>query len=164
MRISDWSSDVCSSDLKLARTFHKDETMKKLSRKALMGLMMAVGILAGPCTYAAGGSIADIKARGELTVGTEAAYEPYEFIKNGQIVGYGKDILNYMTQKLGVKLNQLNLPFQGLLPGVLAHKFYFVATSVGITAQRATRVACTKPIGEVRSLLVVHKANSTIKN
>src|SRR3546814_11786290 len=95
MRISDWSSDVCSSDLKLARTFHKDETMKKLSRKALMGLMMAVGILAGPCTYAAGGSIADIKARGELTVGTEAAYEPYEFIKNGQIVGYGKDILNY---------------------------------------------------------------------
>src|SRR3546814_15538571 len=88
MRISDWSSDVCSSDLKLARTFHKDETMKKLSRKALMGLMMAVGILAGPCTYAAGGSIADIKARGELTVGTEAAYEPYEFIKNGQIVDW----------------------------------------------------------------------------
>src|SRR3546814_965507 len=69
-----------------------------------------------------------------------------------------------MTQKLGVKLNQLNLPFQGLLPGVLAHKFDFVATSVGITAQRAKSVAFTKPIGEVRSVLVVKKDNSTIKN
>jgi polar amino acid transport system substrate-binding protein len=99
-----------------------------------------------------------------LTVGTEAAYEPYEFVKNGKIVGYGEDILQYMTKKLGVKLNQLNLPFQGLLPGVLAHKFDFVATSVGITESRAKKVAFTEPIGEVRSMLVVKKSNTTIKN
>lgn len=112
--------------------------------------------------FAEGGSLAALRARGHLTVGTEAAYAPYEFVENGQIVGYGRDILSYMVKKLGVKLNQLNLPFQGLLPGLLAHKFDFVATSVGITEQRAKRFAFTEPIGVVESLFVVRGDNHAI--
>ncbi|WP_198087590.1 transporter substrate-binding domain-containing protein [Variovorax sp. E3] len=111
---------------------------------------------------AEGGSLADIKARGQLTVGTEAAYEPYEFIENGVVVGYGRDILEYMAHKLGVKLVQLNLPFQGLLPGLISHKFDFVATSVGITEERAKRFAFSRPIGIVRSMLVVNAANKAL--
>ena len=34
-----------------------------------------------------------IKRTGELTVGTEAAFPPFEFVKDGKIVGYGSDIL-----------------------------------------------------------------------
>ena len=30
--------------------------------------------------FAEGGTLADIRKRGKLTVGTEAAYEPYEFV------------------------------------------------------------------------------------
>nr|WP_230413300.1 transporter substrate-binding domain-containing protein [Paraburkholderia antibiotica] len=111
---------------------------------------------------AEGGTLADIKARGQLTVGTEAAYEPYEFVQNGAVVGYGHDILEYMANKLGVKLVQLNLPFQGLLPGLLSHKFDFVATSVGITDERAKRFAFTEPVGEVRSMFVVNARNAAI--
>ena len=49
---------------------------------------------------------ADIKKRGKLTVGTEAAYEPFEFVENGQVVGYGHDVLQLMAAKLGVRLNR----------------------------------------------------------
>jgi hypothetical protein len=38
--------------------------------------------------FAEGGSLADIRKRGKLTVGTEAAYEPFEFVENGKVVGY----------------------------------------------------------------------------
>lgn len=139
--------------------------MITFGKKALTGITLALGLLSYGSAYAAaGGSIADIKARGVLTVGTEAAYEPYEFIRNDKIVGYGEDILQYMVKKLGVKLNQLNQPFQGLLPGVLARKFDFVATSVGITQERAKKVAFTEPVGEVRSMLVVKKDNAAIKD
>ena len=70
-----------------------------------------------------------------LTVGTEAAFPPFEFIKDGKIVGYGSDILVEVVKALGEpKLNQLDLPWQGILPGVLAGKFDFVATTVGINA------------------------------
>ncbi|TAL88743.1 MAG: transporter substrate-binding domain-containing protein [Candidimonas sp.] len=136
--------------------------MKHSSKKMFAGIALIAGLVAAGSVYAEGGTIANIKARGQLTVGTEAAYEPYEFIKDGKVVGYGKDILDYMTQKLGVKLNQLNLPFQGLLPGLIAHKFDFVATSVGITKKRAAKFAFTEPIGEVRSMLVVKKSNKAI--
>jgi len=45
-----------------------------------------------------------------VTVGTEAVYPPFEFVEDGKIVGYGKDILDYMIADMGVELTQLDLP------------------------------------------------------
>ena len=84
-----------------------------------------------------------IKRTGKATVGTEAAFPPFEFVEDGKIVGYGKDILDYIIADLGVELNQLDLPWQGILPGVLAGKFDFVATSVSVRAERAKKYAFT---------------------
>lgn len=136
----------------------------KQNRRSAIKTALATALLAcmPALALAEGGTLADIKARGQLTVGTEAAYEPYEFIENGVVVGYGRDILEYMAAKLGVKLVQLNLPFQGLLPGLMSHKFDFVATSVGITEERAKRFAFTEPVGIVRAMLVVNAINKTI--
>ena len=41
-----------------------------------------------------------IKRTGELTVGTEAAFPPFEFVKDGKIVGYGSDILAEVVKEL----------------------------------------------------------------
>ncbi|WP_298954626.1 transporter substrate-binding domain-containing protein [uncultured Methylobacterium sp.] len=87
-----------------------------------------------------------IRRAGTVTVGTEAAYPPFEFVKDGKIVGYGSEILAEVVKGLGVRLNQLDLPWQGILPGVLAGKFDFVATTVGINEERAKRYAFTMPI------------------
>ncbi len=136
----------------------------KLNRRsAIKAVILSAVVACVPgLALAEGGTMADIKARGQLTVGTEAAYEPYEFVENGAVVGYGRDILEHMASKLGVKLVQLNLPFQGLLPGLLSHKFDFVATSVGITEERAKRFAFSQPVGIVRSMMVVNSTNKTI--
>jgi polar amino acid transport system substrate-binding protein len=87
-----------------------------------------------------------IRRSGKVTVGTEAAFPPFEFIKDGKIVGYGSDILAEVVKALDVQLEQLDLPWQGILPGVLAGKFDFVATTVGINEERAKRYAYTLPI------------------
>ena len=42
----------------------------------------------------------DIRKRGEMIVGVEAAYVPYEFIKDGEIIGYDIDIGNHLAAKL----------------------------------------------------------------
>ena len=89
-----------------------------------------------------------IKRTGKATVGTEAAFPPFEFVEDGKIVGYGKDILDYIIADLGVDLNQLDLPWQGILPGVLAGKFDFVATTVSVRPERVTEYAFTVPIAE----------------
>ncbi|VVE03385.1 amino acid ABC transporter substrate-binding protein [Pandoraea horticolens] len=142
--------------------------MKTWSRRSFVKATLASGAaLALPAlprlAYAEGGTLADIKKRGKLTVGTEAAYEPFEFVENGQVVGYGHDVLELMAAKLGVKLEQMNLPFQGLLPGLMSHKFDFVATSVGITPERAKRFAFSQPVGVVRSVLMVRADDVAIK-
>jgi len=117
----------------------------------------ALGLLAGGACFVlvagqqafAETTLEKIKRTGELTVGTEAAFPPFEFVKDGKIVGYGSDILAEVVKELGVKkLNQLDLPWQGILPGVLAGKFDFVATTVGINAERAKRYAYTMPIAD----------------
>jgi polar amino acid transport system substrate-binding protein len=117
----------------------------------------ALGLLAGGACFVlvagqqalAETTLEKIRRTGELTVGTEAAFPPFEFVKDGKIVGYGSDILAEVVKELGVKkLNQLDLPWQGILPGVLAGKFDFVATTVGINAERAKRYAYTMPIAD----------------
>lgn len=87
-----------------------------------------------------------IRRTGTVTVGTEAAYPPFEYVQDGKIVGYGKDLLTEVVSAMNVKLVQLDLPWQGVLPGLLAGKFDFVATTVGINEERAKRYAYTLPI------------------
>ena len=45
----------------------------------------------------------EIKKRGKLVVGTEDAYAPFEFVENGKIVGYDKDILDRIVQSWGYR-------------------------------------------------------------
>jgi len=59
---------------------------------------------------AAENTLEKIQRTGEVTVGTEAVYPPFEFVEDGKIVGYGKDILDYMIADMGVELTQLDLP------------------------------------------------------
>jgi ABC-type amino acid transport substrate-binding protein len=42
------------------------------------------------------------KRRGTLVVEMEAAYVPYEFVKDGMIMGYDPDIIAIMVKNLGV--------------------------------------------------------------
>ncbi|KKW69193.1 amino acid ABC transporter substrate-binding protein [Lampropedia cohaerens] len=127
-------------------------------------LLCVCAALTSLTASAEGGSLADIVKRGQLTVGTEAAYEPYEFVQDGEVTGYGRDVLLLISEKLGVKLNQLNLPFQGLLPGLMTRKFDLVATSVGINEERAKRFLFTRPIGIVNSTILVRSDNDAIKS
>ena len=103
-----------------------------------------------------------IKRTGKATVGTEAAFPPFEFVEDGKIVGYGKDILDYIIADLGVELNQLDLPWQGILPGVLAGKFDFVATSVSVRAERAKKYAFTVPIAEGTNWVMKRMGDTSI--
>ena len=103
-----------------------------------------------------------IKRTGTVTVGTEAAFPPFEFVENGKIVGYGKDILDYIIADLGVELVQLDLPWQGILPGVLAGKFDFVATTVSVRPERAKTYAFTVPIAEGTTWVMKRKGDDSI--
>lgn len=91
-------------------------------------------------------TLGNIRQTGTVSVGTEAALPPFEFVQDGKIVGLGSDILAEVVRALNVKLTQFDLPFSGILPGLLAKKFDFVATTISITEERAHKYAFTRPI------------------
>ncbi len=103
-----------------------------------------------------------IKSAGKITVATEAAFEPFEFTKDGKIVGYGSDILAEVVKDLNVKLEQLDIPFQGILAGLEAGQYDFVATTVAINPERAKKYAFTRPIGAVENVVLVQSTEKVI--
>ncbi len=136
--------------------------MPRLNRR-LLGLMAgavaASQLSPGPAS--AQDTLARIKETGVATVGTEAAFPPFEFVdESGEIVGYGKDILDVVIAELGVELEQLDLPWQGILPGLLAEKFDFVATTVSINEERAARYAYTLPIANGQPYIMTRKGEA----
>ncbi|MGQ4665492.1 transporter substrate-binding domain-containing protein [Metabacillus halosaccharovorans] len=150
--------------------------IKKLIRVGTIGLLSTV--LLSACGSSETGSTSSgasaksegsgttfeqMKSSGKLTVGTEAAFEPFEFVKEGKIVGYGKDILDVVVEDLDVELEQLDLPWQGILPGLDAKKFDFVATSVSITPERAEKYDFTVPIADGTMAVLKRKGDSSIK-
>jgi polar amino acid transport system substrate-binding protein len=140
----------------------------EVSRRWLMrgaGTCLAVTVATAAFPPVAFAGIMDtIKQRAKVVVATEAAFEPFEFVQDGKIVGYNKDILDYVVKGMNVQLDQLNLPFQGILPGLLAKKFDFVATSVAINAERAKNYAYTRPIGSFDNVVVVRQKEDHIKS
>ena len=126
-------------------------------------LLLSLALLAGLTVPAAAqGTLDHIMESGTVTVGTEAAFPPFEFVEDGEIVGYGKDILDVVVAEMGVELEQLDLPWQGILPGVLAGKFDFVATTVSINEERAKRYAYTFPIAIGQPYIMKRKGDDSI--
>ena len=58
----------------------------------------------------------EVKKRGTLVVGMEAAYVPYEFFKDGKIIGYDPDIIDSFIPKLGVKAQLVDTAWNGIIP------------------------------------------------
>lgn len=127
-------------------------------------IIASVGFALAPTGSASADTLDKIKKSGEVTVGTEAAFPPFEFVEGGKIVGYGKDILDAIVADLGVKLNQLDLPYQGIFPGLLAGKFDFIATTLVIREKDAKRVAFTMPIAEGSTSILKRKGDDRIKS
>jgi len=130
-----------------------------ITRRQLGLLTSAAGLSALlPRTAFAQTALERIKVAGKVVVGSEAAFPPFEFVdENGEIVGYGKDILTEIIAELDVELEQLDLPWQGILPGLLAGNFDFVATTVSINAERAAKYAYTAPIANGQPYTLARK-------
>ncbi|MBR1866386.1 MAG: transporter substrate-binding domain-containing protein [Lachnospiraceae bacterium] len=106
-----------------------------------------------------------IKANGKLVVATEAAYEPFEYLDtDGEtIIGYNADLFELICEDLGVELDYLDVPFQGILAGLEAKKYDVVGATLGITAERAGKYDMTYPIQKGTNVFTKRKGDDSIQ-
>ncbi|WP_312806603.1 transporter substrate-binding domain-containing protein [Agrobacterium cavarae] len=132
-----------------------------ISRALLFGVAL-VTILSSTAANAAD-LLDKIKADKVFTVATEARFAPFEFVEDGKIIGYSADIMVEVMKALpGVELKRLDLPWQGILPGLAAGRFDYVVTSVTVTPERMKAYHLSAPIADATMALLKRKGDATI--
>jgi polar amino acid transport system substrate-binding protein len=135
-----------------------------MRRRTLLTAAGAAGALAlSPMRAARADAMADAKKRGTLMIGTEAAYVPYEFFKDGAIVGYDPDIMAIIGPKLGVKVEFIDTAWSGIIPALYAGKFDCIVSAMTITAPRAEKVLFSMPYADASNVILLRADESSIK-
>ncbi len=123
--------------------------MKKKVAAVLLGVVMAAGLMAGcgkgeeqpkeeisgtETEEEAGGedtSLADIQKKGVMTVGMCPEYPPFETINSsGEIEGFDADLANAIGEILGVEVEFVNTPYEGLIAGLMNDDFDIIMSGM----------------------------------
>jgi len=107
-------------------------------------------------------TLAKVKAAGVLKVGTETEFAPFDFIDAGKHVGLNVDLFDELGKELGVKVEWVTLPWDGVLPGLEAGKFDMVAGPATITKARMEHYVFSAPIAEATVALMKRAGDNTI--
>src|SRR5215472_2705315 len=136
---------------------------KSMSRKlGLAAIAAAMTILAGSVGAKAEDALAKVKKAGELKVGTETAFAPFDFVDGADHKGLNVDLFAEIGKELGVKITWVALPWESVLPGLEAGKFDMVAGPATITKARMERYRFSPPIAEATVALLKRANDSSI--
>jgi polar amino acid transport system substrate-binding protein len=137
-----------------------------MNRRALINWSMALGASFAASAFFAGAASADVletvKKTGVLKVGTETEFAPFDFIDKGKHVGLNVDLFEEIGKELGVKIEWVTLPWDGVLPGLESGKFDIVAGPATITKKRLERYKFSPPIAEATVAILKKKGDASI--
>ncbi|KUK13393.1 MAG: transporter substrate-binding domain-containing protein [Synergistetes bacterium] len=99
-----------------------------------------------------------------LKVGTESTYPPFEFRdKNNNLVGFDIELMETIAKRIGKKIEWVDMPFDSLIPALLAGKIDIIAAGMSATEERAKKVAFSIPYYISLSSFVVRADDNSIK-
>ena len=124
-----------------------------------IGAVLTLGLSGGAF---AEDTLAKVRAAGTLKVGTDTEFAPFDVIDAGAHVGLNVDLFAELGKELGVKVEWVTLPWDGVLPGLEAGKFDMVAGPATITKARVEHYRFTPPIAEATVALLKRKADATV--
>ena len=134
-----------------------------MNKRSMLKMLAATAMAIGLSGHAfAEDVLARVKASGTLKIGTETAFAPFDFIDAGAHVGLNVDLFAEVGKDLGLKIEWVALPWEGVLPGLEAGKFDMVAGPATITKARMERYRFTPPIAEATVALLKRKGDATV--
>jgi lysine-arginine-ornithine-binding protein len=102
-------------------------------------------------------SLDRVRKSGELRVGTDATYPPFESAEGGEFSGFDIDLANAIARELGVKARFINASFDGIFPALQNGIFDIVISSVTITPERSASMLFSDPYYDSGQLIAVNQ-------
>jgi polar amino acid transport system substrate-binding protein len=97
-----------------------------------------------------------------LTFGVSSEYPPFEFIKNGKIVGFDIDVAIAVAKEMGMEASFKDMKFASILPSVDSGLVHAGISAINITPQRAANYDFTIPY-HFFSIAALYKADLNIQ-
>ena len=94
---------------------------------------------------------------GKLVMATNAAFEPYEFIENGEITGIDADIAKAICDKLGYELVIEDMEFDAIINAVQSGKADFGMAGMTVTEDRLKNIDFTASYTTATQVIIVRK-------
>lgn len=141
--------------------------MRRLSRTALVLLLVLGLVLASAACAKKEEPKAPQEAPKEVIykVGTEPTFPPFEMTdeKTGEIIGFDIDLIKAIAEDQGIKLEIINLGFDGLIPAVQTGNIDIVASGMSITAERQKEVDFSEAYIDAGLAIAVAEKDTAIK-
>jgi polar amino acid transport system substrate-binding protein len=139
----------------------KKEVLIGLALLAVAALAFAPGALADDINLAKKSTLNEIVERGELRVGFEAGYLPFEMADNkGRFIGFDIDVAKEMAKAMGVKFVPVNTAWDGIIPALITKKFDIIISGMTITQERNLKVNFADPYIIVGQTILVNKKHA----
>ena len=94
---------------------------------------------------------------GTLKMATNAAFEPYEYYSNNEIVGIDADMAKAICDKLGYELVIEDMEFDSIITAVSSGKCDFGAAGMTVTDERKENIDFTEPYTTATQVIIVRK-------
>ncbi len=98
--------------------------------KKLFAILLAMCLMISVC-----GAVAE-----KLTMGTNAAFPPYEYYEDEKIVGIDAEIAAAIAEKLGMELEIVDMDFDAIIPAVTTGKVMMGMAGMTVTPERLQNV------------------------
>ena len=114
-------------------------------RAAASALIFGMLAVAG-CTNSPSDEIASqLIEEGRLTVGSNWTFKPFEFVEDGEPVGFDIDLMNEIASRLGLEPDYVDVPFDTLFDQLATGDFDVIISAITITPEREETIAFTDP-------------------
>jgi len=90
-------------------------------------------------------------------VGTNASFPPFEYVEDGEIVGFDIDLVKEIAELQGFEVEFRDISFDSLIPGLASGSLDIVAAGMTITKARKEVVAFSDPYYSANQSVLVHQ-------
>jgi len=127
-------------------------------KKILVAVLafLSLNVMASDLNLWKKSTLNQIVQRGELRVGMEPGYMPFEMKdKKGKIIGFDVDIARKMAKDMGVKLKIVPTAWDGIIAGLLAGKYDMIISGMTITQKRNLKINFANPYISIGQTMLV---------
>ncbi|MDR3355276.1 MAG: transporter substrate-binding domain-containing protein [Synergistaceae bacterium] len=116
------------------------------------------------CAVSGAALAASVMEKDVITVGTEGTYPPYEFYdSSNSLTGFDMDLVKKVSEKIGRKIEIVDMAFDGLIPALLTGKIDVIAAALNSTEERKQKVDFSDVYDIADAAILTKADNDTLK-